>query len=138
MTLLCEPPADEAISFLRGLDPAQAEFGIGTVYLLHLVRPYVARSGKCVQQFQHYIGHAEPGVLARRMAEHGTGSGARCLQVAHEAGIDWLLARTWPGGYDRERRIKAFGGARRICPLCGVLPRIAHRPTSAPTAGRTP
>jgi hypothetical protein len=123
MTLLCEPSANEITSFLRGLDPALAEFEEGTVYLLHLLRPYVAQSGKGVQSFQHYTGHAEPYRLIERLNQHGTASGARCLYVARQAGIDWLLARTWPGGYPRERQIKNQGSARRYCPMCGVVPR---------------
>jgi hypothetical protein len=123
MTLLVEPSADEIASVLRGLDPYQAEFEGGTVYLLHLARPYVAVTGKCSKTFQHYIGHAEPWRLAERLAQHGTINGARCMAVARAADIPWALARTWPGGYERERQIKVQGSAKRFCPMCGVVPR---------------
>lgn len=122
-TVLVEPSEAEIASVLRGLDPYQAEFEAGTVYLLHLDRPYVAQTGKRQAHFQHYVGHAEPYRLAKRLAEHGTPAGARCLQVAAEAGIAWELARTWPGGYARERQVKSGGSARRFCPMCGVVPR---------------
>jgi hypothetical protein len=118
-----EPSAAEIDSVLRGLDPYQAEFEAGTVYLLHLLRPYVAQTGQQKAHFQHYIGHAEPWRLAERLAQHGTAAGARCLQVAAQAGITWELARAWPGGYARERQVKSGGSARRCCPMCGVVPR---------------
>jgi hypothetical protein len=121
--LLREPSAAEIDSVLRGLDPAEAEFEIGTVYLLHLLRPYVAQTGQRAKTFQHYVGHAEPYRLAERLAQHGTAAGARCLEVAAAAGITWELARTWPGGYPRERQVKSGGSARRFCPMCGVRPR---------------
>ena len=104
------------------LDPRLAAYPGGTVYLVHMLVPYVAVTGKRLKSFQHYIGHAEPDCLVSRLQEHGTPAGSRCLQVAAAAGIDWILARTWEGGYDRERRIKAQGSARRFCPACGVRP----------------
>jgi hypothetical protein len=114
MTLLCEPPADEVISYLRGLDPARAEYEEGTVYLLHLLRPYIAQSGKGVQQFQHYIGHAEPYRLIERLSQHGTASGARCLYVARQD-------RVGPGPH-LARRLRARA------PHQGFRRRPAHLP----------
>jgi predicted GIY-YIG superfamily endonuclease len=84
-----------------------------TVYLLHFDRPY--------RHARHYIGSTTN--LRARLAAHARGQGARLLQVVRDAGIGWQLARTWAGGRDRERQIKAQGGASRCCPLCGITPR---------------
>jgi hypothetical protein len=100
----------------------------GTVYLLHLVEPYVPYPGAlpcaCAQ---HYTGFAEGGArgLARRLAEHGTAHGSPLLLAARRAGITWELARTWDGTRARERQLKRQGSARRYCPLCGVRPLLA-------------
>ena len=100
----------------------------GTVYLLHLLRPYVpypdAPPCACAQ---HYTGFAEGGALglARRLAEHGTAHGSPLLLAARQAGITWELARTWDGTRARERQLKRQGSARRYCPLCGVRPVLA-------------
>ena len=123
MTLLYAPPEDEIITVLRGLDPYLAEFPGGTVYLLHLPVPYVAVTGKRQKSFSHYTGRADPGRLPQRLSQHGTTEGARCLYVARQAGLTWYLARTWPGGHEREMQLKAQGSARRYCPMCGVVPR---------------
>jgi predicted GIY-YIG superfamily endonuclease len=87
----------------------------GVVYLLHFARPY--------RHARHYTGWTRD--LAHRLAQHETGAGARLLQVVHDAGITWRLARLWPGDRRRERAIKRQGGASRLCPLCGVRPRPA-------------
>jgi predicted GIY-YIG superfamily endonuclease len=90
--------------------------GPGTVYLLHLDRPY--------QHARHYTGWAASSrSLKTRLAEHEAGCGARLLQVAKATGISWTLARTWPGGRKRERQLKTQSGASRCCPECGIQPR---------------
>lgn len=96
----------------------------GTVYLLHLSVPF--------GHARHYTGFAAGGGrgLARRLAEHGTGSGARLLAAARKAGITWELARTWPGTRARERQLKNQGGAARRCPLCGIRPRPGDLPAN--------
>jgi predicted GIY-YIG superfamily endonuclease len=85
----------------------------GTVYLLHFDQPY--------KHARHYLGWTAD--LDARLARHEAGTGARLLEVAHDAGIGWTLARTWEGGRARERQLKNQGGATRRCPLCGVRPR---------------
>lgn len=90
---------------------------VGVVYLLHFDRRYVHAG--------HYIGWTTD--LPARLAQHATGHGARLLQVVHEAGITWTLARIWPGGRTRERALKRQGGASRRCPLCGVDARTERR-----------
>jgi hypothetical protein len=99
---------------------------IGTVYLLHFVDS--DGNDAAYKHARHYIGWAVN--LKARLQRHAHGHGARLLQVVHQAGIGWQLARTWPGGRDRERQIKTQGGASRCCPLCGVTPRT--RPGDLP------
>ena len=84
-----------------------------TVYLLHFDRPY--------KHARHYTGSTDN--LPARLRAHQRGQGARLLAVVAAAGIGWTLARTWPGGRDRERQLKRQGGASRHCPLCGITPR---------------
>ncbi len=106
----------------------------GTVYLLHLSEPYGPGGGANGRgTARHYTGWAGGGArgLARRLAKHGTAQGARLLAMAQAAGITWELARTWPGGRDRERQLKRQGGASRRCPLCGVTPRPGDLPLNA-------
>jgi len=69
--------------------------------------------------------------LEARLAKHAAGQGARLLAVVKEAGIEWELARTWPGGRARERQLKRQGGAARMCPLCGIHPRETERELEA-------
>jgi hypothetical protein len=89
-----------------------------TVYLLHFDRPY--------KHARHYRGSS--GNLPARLRAHARGQGARLIAVIQAEGIGWTLARTWPGGRDRERELKRQGGAARQCPLCGITPRQAWLP----------
>jgi predicted GIY-YIG superfamily endonuclease len=79
-----------------------------TVYLLHFERRY--------RHAGHYMGTTSD--LAARLAQHRAGRGARLLTVIQTAGIGWQLVRTWPGGRERERQLKAQGGHARLCPVC--------------------
>ena len=72
----------------------------GLVYLLHFSAPY--------QHARHYTGWTRD--LDTRLALHQAGGGARLLQVIAQAGIEWTLARAWPGGRARERQLKRQGG----------------------------
>ena len=83
------------------------------VYLIHFAKRY--------RHAGHYLGSADD--LEARLARHAAGQGARLMAVVKEAGIEWELARTWPGGRARERQLKRQGDAARMCPLCGVHPR---------------
>jgi hypothetical protein len=85
---------------------------------------------------RHYSGSARD--LQARLAEHEKGQGARLLQVIKAAGITWRLARTWPGGRDRERQLKNQGGASRRCPECGVTPRSDNRGRKQPSVRKQP
>jgi predicted GIY-YIG superfamily endonuclease len=87
--------------------------GPGTVYLIHLDIPY--------KHARHYLGWTTD--LDARLRAHRDGHGARLMQVITAAGITWRLARTWPGGRDRERAIKDRHEAPRLCPACTPKPR---------------
>jgi predicted GIY-YIG superfamily endonuclease len=89
----------------------------GLVYLLHFSVPY--------QHARHYTGWTRD--LDARLALHQAGGGARLLQVIAQAGIEWTLARTWPGDRARERQLKRQGGASRRCPLCRAQRPAARR-----------
>jgi hypothetical protein len=43
-----------------------------------------------------------------RLDQHRKGTGARLTQVVREAGISWVVARTWRGGKRLERKLKAL------------------------------
>ena len=84
----------------------------GTVYLLHFHSP-IAPSRHTAQ---HYIGWAYN--LSSRMQAHMRGRGARLTQVAHERGITFELAATWPGSKKFERTIENKKMGWRLCPIC--------------------
>jgi len=65
---------------------------------------------------QHYLGQTVD--LDRRLATHREGRGARLLAAANERGIGYTVVRTWPGGRETERRLKAQRNAPRMCPRC--------------------
>jgi predicted GIY-YIG superfamily endonuclease len=87
----------------------------GTVYLIHFDTPY--------RHARHYTGWTTN--LDARLQAHRDGRGARLMEVITTAGITWQLARTWPGGRDRERAIKDRHDSPRLCPICVPHPRPA-------------
>lgn len=81
-----------------------------SIYLLHFDRPY--------KHARHYLGFTERPV-EERLLEHGTGKGARLLQVVRAAGITWQLARVWPNATrGLERQLKNGRRGPRLCPIC--------------------
>src|SRR6266699_1157206 len=78
------------------------------VYLLHFIEPY--------RHAKHYLGVADD--LSARLAQHRAGTGARLTQVVREAGISWVVARTWRGGRTLEHRLKSWHSGVRLCPIC--------------------
>jgi hypothetical protein len=100
----------------------------GVVYLLHFDRPY--------RHAKHYIGYAaSSGFLKRRLAAHERGQGAWLLEVVHEAGIGWQLARTWPGTRARGTADQTPG--RRLPMLPHVRRHTTHTaPVSRPVRER--
>jgi len=85
------------------------------VYLLHLDRP-VGDASNPRGQARHYMGCTCD--LARRMRQHLGAYGSVITAAANAQGIRWRLARTWLGGFDRERALKARHRHRDFCPLC--------------------
>jgi predicted GIY-YIG superfamily endonuclease len=79
-----------------------------TVYLIHFNQAY--------HHARHYLGFSEN--LDKRITDHLCGMGARLLEVITQAGIDWKLARTWPGDRELERRLKNRKEAPKLCPIC--------------------
>jgi hypothetical protein len=65
---------------------------------------------------RHYVGTTQN--LAARLATHREGKGARMLAAAVERGISFDVVRTWPGGRETEKQIKAQRNAPRLCPAC--------------------
>jgi predicted GIY-YIG superfamily endonuclease len=84
------------------------------VYLIHFVEPY--------KHARHYTGSAQD--LFHRLDQHRNGTGARLMQVVRAAGIEWVVARTWPGGRRLEYKLKSQHNApKNLCPICrGELP----------------
>ncbi len=85
---------------------------MGTVYLLHFASPISP-----AHTTQHYLGYTDD--LGTRLHQHQTGqSHARLPEVAFERGIQMILARTWRGGRDYERRLKDRHDGPKLCPIC--------------------
>lgn len=84
-----------------------------TVYLLHFCPPF--------RHARHYTGSCKGKkreAVERRVAEHLAGQGSALVKAAVESGCSVVIARTWPGDRQEERRLKRRGGASRLCPLC--------------------
>lgn len=85
----------------------------GTIYLVHLHRPY--------RHARHYLGWASD--VQRRLAEHRAGCGSPLLRAAAAAGIRFEVVRTWPGTRFDERRLHRFKNTpARLCPICRGKP----------------
>ncbi len=82
-----------------------------TVYLLHFEEPISPN-----HTAQHYMGYSDN--LDDRLYEHLHYPAPRLMQVAKERGIRWALARTWSGDRTKERRLKNWKNAPRLCPIC--------------------
>lgn len=80
------------------------------VYILHFLTPY--------KHARHYCGSTPDKRLAKRLKEHRSGQGARLMQVIREAGIEWVIGRTIPGGRERERQIKRTHRVSDYCLVC--------------------
>lgn len=82
------------------------------VYLIHLSEPY--------KHAQHYIGFVEDDEdVLQRLAKHQKGIGSKMLRAVNRAGIQYFIARCWPG-YTRtqERELKNKKHSSRLCPIC--------------------
>ena len=79
------------------------------IYLLHFERSF--------KHARHYLGWTEN--LDRRLAQHRAGRGSPLIAAAVADGIDFQLARTWPGDRTEERRLHRYkNSSRRLCPIC--------------------
>ena len=95
----------------RTVNPqALLEYTEGTVYVVHLDPPY--------RRARHYVGHADPGCLQHRLAEHHTSSGPLLLRVQKAAGGSWHLVATFPGTRSTERQLKDGQAVPSYCPDC--------------------
>lgn len=81
---------------------------MGTIYLLHFDPPY--------KQARHYLGFTN--FLKRRVAHHQNGTGANLTKYASRAGSKFIIARTWKGDRELERKLKKSKHNSRLCPLC--------------------
>jgi hypothetical protein len=62
----------------------------------------------------HYMGETDKPVDVRR-DEHQAGRGAKLTAAAAKAGITFVVARTWPGRFPEERRLKGRpSGSREL------------------------
>jgi predicted GIY-YIG superfamily endonuclease len=104
----------------------------GTVYLVHF-------SGRTSENRQHYLGWSAD--FSRRFAQHASGRGARETRKAIGEGLKIMVARTWDGTPDLERRIKRWSrrgakGFAGLCPYCdrgAKLPDALARELGPPT-----
>jgi hypothetical protein len=53
-----------------------------------------------------------------RLDQRRKGTGARLTQLVKEAGIAFVVARTWRGGRRLERKLKAQHSGVRLCTIC--------------------
>ena len=106
------------------------------VYLLHFT-PRFKHAG-------HYLGFSEN--IPDRVYKHEFGqSGVHLIQVAEAAGVQFTLARTWPGeSRDFERKLKGrklqadgtktqhMGSLVRLCPICKKEKKRGNKKTVNP------
>ena len=88
------------------------------IYLLHFQKP-IGNAANPHGQAQHYIGWTR-GEVDTRIEEHRLGHAAAIIAAAAQAGVEMILARTWPGDRTFERRLKRYKKASRLCPLCSA------------------
>lgn len=87
----------------------------GTIYLIHFERPIGGHPwGRPRSLARHH--HAID--LEPRLAEHGRGQGSRLMAALAAAGINFVVARTWPGDRALERRLKRRHDSPGLCPIC--------------------
>jgi hypothetical protein len=108
-------------------------YGSDTVTEMQDGAPVLDAEGNPVQRprrdwpgSQHYIGWTTD--LQARLDLHERGQGSRHVAVMIGSGISFKLARTWTGTTRREKRLKARGGASRMCPICN--PKMKIRTTT--------
>lgn len=102
------------------------------IYLLHFTEP-LGDPTRPRMSAAHYLGWAADGALEDRLAEHLSGRGAKITRAAHARGIALIVARTWDGDRNEERRLKKTGHfADRLCVLCN--PRLVELVDTPPSS----
>lgn len=86
------------------------------MYLLHFSGPY--------KHAKHYLGWAVDPVP--RAVDHWNGRGARLVRIVRDAGLTFMIARTWPGVTKQFERDKKVRGLSRLCPVCAG--KLAYAP----------
>jgi hypothetical protein len=67
----------------------------------------------------HYVGSTPTRRLEIRLRQHATGTGANATAKAVDRGAVLWLARRWQSqSRELERRLKANGHFRKLCPIC--------------------
>jgi putative endonuclease len=89
----------------------------GTIYLLHYSDP-IGDPQNPRGQARHYLGWCESRRLDTRLGQHADGRGAALTRAFVRAGRVFVLARTWKGTRDDERRLKNRKEAPKLCPYC--------------------
>jgi hypothetical protein len=87
----------------------------GTVYLLHFLAP-IGNPANRRAMAQHYLGVDLSGT---RISVQTAGAGAAIVRYVQAQGIGFVVAASWPGGRDLERRLKRRHNAPQLCPICG-------------------
>lgn len=82
------------------------------VYLIHFTKKF--------KHAKHYIGAVNGGEpeLKKRIFHHRKNTGSRLLRALNLAGINWYVVRTWDGGFDLEKQLKAKKDSKSLCPIC--------------------
>lgn len=89
---------------------------MAVVYLIHFERP-IGNMDNPRGMAQHYLGFSRS--LKKRLADHRCGHRTRIMIAVNQAGIPWVVARTWPNGTrELEKHLKARHNARKLCPIC--------------------
>lgn len=97
------------------------------IYLIHFDVPY--------KRVSHYIGFTSKKTVKQRMNYHRKGLGSRLMKAVTEAGINWQVVRTWPGGTrTEERQMKNQKNHKRLCPVCKAKPIADLAPVYTPVA----
>jgi hypothetical protein len=84
---------------------------------------YIIRFKKPYYHARHYVGYCAEGALEERLTRHRAGQGSRLMRAIGIAGIDFTVAKTYPGDRLLERRLKQSKNTPRYCPLCQRAPR---------------
>ena len=100
----------------------------GTLYLLHVVDPTTGETAR-YGHAAHYAGWTHYD-LAGRLSYHRAGQGSRLMRAIMAEGLDVVVARTWVGDRNDERRLKKRGSLCRSCPVCRGDARIYRHHSS--------